>query len=583
MTEASVTGSLMQRLRERRREALRATAVYLVTEEALSAGRRSEAVVAAALEAGVRAIQVREKEGTARRALEIARATRMLTRQYDALLLVNDRIDLALAVDADGVHLGQGDLPVDVARRLLGPDALVGLSITAASQLAADDAGEADYLGVGAVFPTGSKQDATLTGLPLLSSARAAQAAPIIAIGGIAVDNAAAALRAGADEVAVISAITEAPDPLAAARRLLAIVGEVRAAGASTRRGYGGRLGCAGPRPESASMTQRNGEFELIAELASLLDRPSDGIGIGDDAATWPVSPGLVAVGTTDMLVEGIHFRLDWTSPRDLGWKALAVNLSDLAAMGARPSRALVSIALLADQGDLARQLYEGMCDLARMTGTLIVGGDTVRTPGPLVINVAIFGEADPRRLLRRDAALPGDLIAVTGRVGASAAGLALLAEAGPGGAGPIPREAEPLLAAHHRPWPRLTAGRRLAELGVRCAIDISDGVASEAWHVAEASNVAVEIDADALPLDATAVALLGEGRARSLALSGGEDYELLFTLPAARLGETAAALADEVGLTVVGRVLAPVAGGSVQVTEAGRRIEPRARGYVAF
>jgi thiamine-phosphate diphosphorylase len=250
MTEASVTGSLLPPLRERRREALRAAGVYLVTEEALSAGRRSEAVVAAALEAGVRVIQVREKEGAARRALEIARAARLLTRQYDALLLVNDRIDLALAVDADGVHLGQGDLPIDVARRLLGPDALVGLSITAVSQLTADDAGEADYLGVGAVFPTGSKRDATLTGLPLLSSARAAQAAPIIAIGGIAVDNAAVAVRAGADGVAVISAITEAPDPLAAARRLLAVVGEVRAASAfTTGPADRGRLGCAGLGP----------------------------------------------------------------------------------------------------------------------------------------------------------------------------------------------------------------------------------------------------------------------------------------------------------------------------------------------
>ncbi len=147
------------------------------------------------------------------------------------------------------------------------------------------------------------------------------------------------------------------------------------------------------------------GEFELIDRLAARLDPLDGGVGIGDDAAAWPPTPGRLVVATTDMLVEGIHFRLDWISPRDLGWKALAVNLSDLAAMGAQPGKALVSIALLADQADLAEELYAGMAELARLTGTRIVGGDTVRTPGPLVVNVALIGEADPERLLRRDAA----------------------------------------------------------------------------------------------------------------------------------------------------------------------------------
>ena len=208
--------------RLRRRELLRQASVYLVTEESLSDGRRSEAIAEAALAAGVRAIQVREKEGSVRRALEIATAVRELTRRYGALLIVNDRVDFALAVEADGVHLGQDDMPVEEARRLLGPDALIGLSITAQDQLHAPDVAAADYLGVGAVFPTGSKADATLTGLPLLEAARRATAAPIVAIGGIGAANAAAAMAAGADVVAVISAITQAPDPEVAAAELLA-------------------------------------------------------------------------------------------------------------------------------------------------------------------------------------------------------------------------------------------------------------------------------------------------------------------------------------------------------------------------
>ncbi|MHB8958210.1 MAG: thiamine phosphate synthase [Candidatus Limnocylindrales bacterium] len=211
-------------LRLRRRERLRAAGVYLVTEEALSGGRTSEEITAAALAAGIGIVQVREKEGTARRALEIALALRGVTRESGALLLVNDRLDLALAAGADGVHLGQDDLPVATARGILGPDALIGLSITDPVQLEAPDVRGADYLGVGAVFPTSSKADARYTGLELLAAARAAVDLPIVAIGGITVDNASAAVRAGADVLAVISAVAGAPDPAAAARHLLEVV-----------------------------------------------------------------------------------------------------------------------------------------------------------------------------------------------------------------------------------------------------------------------------------------------------------------------------------------------------------------------
>ena len=253
--------------RVRRRDLLHRSGVYLVTEESLSAGRRSEQIVEAALASGVRAIQVRESDGSARRALEIAAAVSRLTRRYGALLIVNDRIDIALAAEADGVHLGQRDLPVPAARRLLGEVALIGLSITDAAQLQAPDAALADYLGVGSVFPTGSKSDAELTGLSLLEATRAfafeqatptpsvggigAGAAPpggapppgtvpgerlsIVAIGGITAENAGQAVIAGADVVAVMSAITAARDPGDAAAALLEAVGAARAQAESSR------------------------------------------------------------------------------------------------------------------------------------------------------------------------------------------------------------------------------------------------------------------------------------------------------------------------------------------------------------
>jgi thiamine-phosphate pyrophosphorylase len=223
-------------LREERRRRLAEAGVYLVTEERLSAGRHTDEVALAALDAGVGVLQVREKEGSARQALEIARALRAETRRRGALLLVNDRVDIALAVEADGVHVGQDDLPVAEVRRLLGPDALIGLSITAPEQLRAADVAEADYLGVGAIFPTDGKSDAILTGLGLLTAARAATERPIVAIGGITTERVPVVLRAGADLVAVITAVTLAEDPGKAAQDLLAAIAAARAA---TGRGGG--------------------------------------------------------------------------------------------------------------------------------------------------------------------------------------------------------------------------------------------------------------------------------------------------------------------------------------------------------
>jgi thiamine-monophosphate kinase len=338
------------------------------------------------------------------------------------------------------------------------------------------------------------------------------------------------------------------------------------------------------------------GEFELIASLADRLD-PADELGIGDDAAAWTPTPRALTVATTDMLVEGVHFRLDWTSPRDLGWKALAVNLSDLAAMGAVPGRALVSVALRPGQIALVEEMYDGLSEIARLSGTRVVGGDTVRSSGPLVVNVALLGEAVPGRLLRRNGAEPGDLLALTGVVGASAAGLALLLDGGdkdggPGdGCGPgdgggarLARpEAAALLEAHFRPNPRLAVGRLLAEMGLRCAIDVSDGVASECRHLARSSGVAIALDTDRLPLAPEAVTLFGRVTATNLALSGGEDYQLLFTVPEARLADVETALAGEGGLTVVGRVTEPRPGGHVDLLAGGRTVEPGQPGYVAF
>ena len=205
---------------------------YLVTQQSLSAGRSTAEIVEDAIAGGVDAVQLREKDVSARERYELGRRLREQTRAADIDLIVNDRVDLAAAIDADGVHLGQSDLPVDAAGDLLGEDAIVGVSTGSVAEAeAAADAG-ADYLGVGAIYGTTSKPDADTAddglGLDALADICTAVSIPVVAIGGIDADNAAATVDAGATAVAVISAITAAADPERAAADLRAAVADAR-------------------------------------------------------------------------------------------------------------------------------------------------------------------------------------------------------------------------------------------------------------------------------------------------------------------------------------------------------------------
>ncbi|OJT20526.1 thiamine-phosphate diphosphorylase [Archangium sp. Cb G35] len=201
--------------------------VYLVTDRLLSRGRALVDVVLSAVRGGATVVQLREKEGSARETLELGRALLHRLRPLGVPLIVNDRVDLALALGADGVHVGQGDLPPEVARRLMGPDALVGLSITGAADLPTLDPAVVDYAGVGPIFPTGSKADATpALGLEELARLRCLLSVPIVAIGGITTANAPAVIAAGADGVSVVSAICSADDCELAASALAKAVRE---------------------------------------------------------------------------------------------------------------------------------------------------------------------------------------------------------------------------------------------------------------------------------------------------------------------------------------------------------------------
>jgi thiamine-monophosphate kinase len=311
------------------------------------------------------------------------------------------------------------------------------------------------------------------------------------------------------------------------------------------------------------------GEFGLIAMLdAALPDEvrrgPALELGIGDDAAVWRPSTGASVVVTTDSLVEEIHFRLDWTDWESLGHKALAVNVSDLAAMGAAPKLAVVTLGLRGSErvADLVA-LYNGMGDVARRYGLVIAGGDIVRSPFGLALHITALGELQGEQRLTRGGARPGDIIGVTGTLGASAAGMHLLAgEAAPRRAA----TADLLIQAHLRPEPRVPLGEVLREQGASAAMDLSDGLMGDLPKILAASNVSAEIDLRELPVAAAVRALFPE-QWLALATRGGEDYELLFTVPESKwdaMREALNALGGQV--QAIGRILSADGAPSISV-----------------
>ena len=324
------------------------------------------------------------------------------------------------------------------------------------------------------------------------------------------------------------------------------------------------------------------GEFGLISRLDAAL--PSEvrrssslELGIGDDAAIWQPSPGASVVITTDSLVEEIHFRLDWTDWESLGHKALAVNVSDLAAMGAAPKVAVVTLGLRGSEriADLVA-LYSGMGDVARRYGVVIAGGDIVRSPFGLALHITALGELQGAKRLARSGARPGDVIGVTGTLGASAAGMQLLANSSP------PRQAataDLLVQAHLRPEPRVPLGQALREHGASSAMDLSDGLMGDLPKILAASDVSAEIDLGAVPVAAAVRALFPE-EWLTLATRGGEDYELLFTVPEDRWDTVHEALTAAGGqVHAVGRILPAVDGPSMTVIGLDGVARPEAPG----
>jgi len=293
------------------------------------------------------------------------------------------------------------------------------------------------------------------------------------------------------------------------------------------------------------------GEFGLIDLLAKMASGRDERliIGIGDDAAAWQ-GDASIQLATVDSFIQDVHYPSGMASWQETGGKALAVNLSDIAAMGGLPRYALVSLALPPEtELDDVTALYTGMLELAQKYGVTIVGGDISSAP-LVVISITVLGSSPQKKILTRSSAKPGELIAVTGYLGAAAAGLEMLTKK----LKCDPKATARFKQAFFKPTPRITEGQLLLEQGVKTAIDISDGLLADLGQIGKASDVGAKIEADRVPVEPLVKAAFGK-QALELALAGGEDYELLFTAGAEIIDKVKKATPCPV--TVIGKITA--------------------------
>lgn len=328
------------------------------------------------------------------------------------------------------------------------------------------------------------------------------------------------------------------------------------------------------------------GEFGLVDLLAKVAYEVQDRqaaswrqllVSIGDDAAAWHTDAS-IELATTDSLIQGTHFTLDTVTWNELGWKALAIGLSDIAAMGGIPKYALVSLGLPGHtEVEDATDLYRGMMELGQQFGLAIVGGDTSSSP-LVIINTTILGSTSgqAQKILARSAARVGDRIAVTGYLGGAAAGLEMLTKR----IKLNQQDSAFLRRAFLKPNSRVAEGQILIEQGVKAAIDISDGLISDLSHICQASKVGAQIGIDLVPVHPAVKDNFGD-KSLEMALSGGEDYELLFTASNKIIKRVRKAITCPI--TVIGEIITDATARVTLVDKQGKPFKPARTGWQHF
>jgi thiamin-phosphate kinase len=418
--------------------------------------------------------------------------------------IVDNNILLAKSITADGIHLTQNNETPEVARGILGTNAIIGISVYSINELKQKHVTECDYIEIGPVFS--EKKDPV--GLMLVKAAASASALPVVASGGINSKNIQSCLDSGATGVCVKRFITRAKDPYANAKKISSA--------------------CGGHQRSSLEPAWDN-EFDLIKRLVSDMPYNKGGkhhliVPPGDDAAL--LAPLRNPVITTDTQREGIHFRLCWQTPEEIGAKAVEVTFSDLAASYAEPLCLFVNIAIPASMpATVVQQVYKGIkTSLLKHHASL--GGGNVSASERLSLDLFAIGEGREGLFPLRCRANPGDGLYCTGALGLAHAGLHCL----------IKKDASftTLIDKFKSPAARFDAARILAENNVQCVIDISDGLAGDATHIAEASNVTIDLDLSKYSYDNNFTKFCRKYNLSpdEIIFSGGEDYELLFACP---------------------------------------------------
>jgi thiamine-monophosphate kinase len=426
--------------------------------------------------------------------------------------IVDNNILLAKSITADGIHLTQNNETPEIARRILGSNAIIGISVYSINELKQKHVTECDYIEIGPVFSEKKEQlnaGATtkkLPGLTLVKAAASTSDLPVVASGGINSKNIQSCLDSGATGVCVKRFITQAKDPYVNAKKISSA--------------------CGGHQRSSLEPAWDN-EFDLIKHLVSDMPYNKNGkhhliVPPGDDAAL--LAPLRNPVITTDTQREGIHFRLCWQTPEEIGAKAVEVTFSDLAASYAEPVCLFVNIAIPASMPiNIVQQVYKGIkASLLKHHASL--GGGNVSASERLSLDLFAIGEGREGLFPLRCRANPGDGLYCTGALGLARAGLHCL----------IKKDAgfTTLIDKFKSPAARFDAARILSENNVQCVIDISDGLAGDAKHIAEASNITIDLDLSKYFHDDIFVEFCSEYNLSpdEMAFAGGEDYELLFT-----------------------------------------------------
>jgi thiamine-monophosphate kinase len=457
-----------------------------------------------AIRAGATIIQYRNKSFSSRLFEDVA-AIRNICKCNAVPFIINDNILLAKAVSADGVHLGQEDEDPTIAKRIMGPQSIVGKSVSNMDELHHTDLSSCDYIGTGPVFSTQTKRDAKqVIGLSGLKTVVTASPVPVVAIGGIDETTAASCIKQGAAGVAVISVITRAKDPFQKALQVSSA------------------CGCTRP---SMVLSPWNDEFALIKKL--IKDMPSDpflDVAPGDDACLLKALDRPVI--TTDTQKEGVHFRFDWQTPQEVGSKAVEVTLSDLAASYATPVSLFINLGLpdyIPDQ--IVETIYKGVKkSLAKHNCTL--GGGNISLGLEVTLDLFAVGLGREDIFPKRSTALPGHGLYCTGPLGLARAGLFSLIRKD--------NTFKELIKKFKSPSARFDAAYILAENQVGCVIDVSDGLAGDSTRIAEASEVSIEFDLRSSVFHPALVSFCEKYHLNpeEIILAGGEDYELLFACP---------------------------------------------------